>query len=117
MKRIEARPIAAPLSCRPAFIWRRSGISRLSFSEIGEAIQRAWTFRPIGLEYAISANPHQPTIDRNLHPTCPLQEQRRLRRSRSTAVFLRARRRWCEAYRLLANIHGKMPATWIGSVP
>lgn len=101
---------------RSAFIWRGSVISRPSFSYVVAAIQRAWTLRPGGLADPISVNPHRPTIDRNLHPACPLQEQRRLRRSRSTAVSLRARRRWYEAYRLLANIHGKMPAMWIGSV-
>jgi hypothetical protein len=37
----------------------------LSFSRAEAAIQRAWTFRPTGLEDAISANPHRPAIDRN----------------------------------------------------
>jgi predicted choloylglycine hydrolase len=33
------------------------------------------------------------------------------------SALLRPLNRWCEAYRFLANSHGKMPATWIGLVP
>jgi hypothetical protein len=51
---------------RPAFIWSISAISRSPFSYVVAAIRRAWTFRLVDLEDAISANPHRPAIDRNL---------------------------------------------------